>query len=473
MKKTINHIHIIVLTAAVLLASCSKDFIDKKPYDSVSVDQALSTEAGLGNALNGVYANMRAVGLYGRNLPVVGDLMADNTFVEVRNSGRYISQYNYSFIASDGIFTDTWTKAYKGILGANQIINATISGGKVAEIKAQARALRGLLYFKLVTIFAKPYTEDPNALGVPLVLTYDPYKLPARNTVSEVYAQIISDLQAGFVDGPAYASSVTLSKYAIEGLLAKAYLYMGDNAKAKAAALDVINNGGFTLLTSAGFNAYWQNPAADATQTETLFEIDADVVNNNGFDDLGGIYEYGYQDIYASQQLVSLYTATDVRSSLIVAGNTKSGAPASLVNKYPNAQNDDRDNLKVMRLSEVYLIAAEASLPANESDAKMYANNVATQRDPAFTGYTSTGAALLADIVQERRKELAFEGDRFNDLNRLKQPINRVQNAGAITAGAGNVYLTIAYPDNKRVAPIPQTEIQANASIAGQQNPGY
>jgi hypothetical protein len=143
------------------------------------------------------------------------------------------------------------------------------------------------------------------------------------------------------------------------------------------------------------------------------------------------------------------------------------------VKKYSNAQNADRDNPKVMRLSEVYLIAAEASLPANEADALMYLNMLMAQRDPAFIGYASTGAALLADIVQERRKELAFEGDRFYDMNRLKQTITRVPNGGAIQAGTGNVNLTIPYPDNRRVGPIPQAEIQANLNIAGQQNPGY
>src|SRR6185436_14283152 len=117
-----------------------------------------------------------------------------------------------------------------------------LSGGNVAAIKAEAYAIRGLVYFKLINIFAKPYTEDHNALGVPLVLDYDPYNLPARSTVGQIYQQIVNDLKAGFQDGPDYVNSTRFSKYAIEALLAKVYLYMGDNTNALAAAKDVIDN---------------------------------------------------------------------------------------------------------------------------------------------------------------------------------------------------------------------------------------
>ncbi|HET9824765.1 MAG TPA: RagB/SusD family nutrient uptake outer membrane protein, partial [Chitinophagaceae bacterium] len=392
----------------------------------------------------------------------------DNIYVEKKNSGRYLIQYNYTMSSSDGVAAEMWIAAYRGIMEANRVIDAEVTGANVAAIKAEAYAIRALLYFKLINIFAKPYTDDPSALGVPLVLHYDPYNLPSRNKVSEVYQQIVSDLKAAFQNGPGYVNSTRFSKYAIEALLAKVYLYMGDNANAKTAAVDVINNSAFTLLPASDYNNYWADPGNRDDQLETMLEIDADVINNNGFDDFAGMYLNGYDDMYASQQLYNLYSATDVRISVIESGFTKSGSAAFVVTKFPNAGNSDRDNIKVMRLSEVYLIAAEASLPGNETDAKYYLNALVAERDPAFPGYTSTGATLLNDIITERRKELAFEGDRFYDLNRLKMQIVRASNAGAIPAP-----LTIAYPADKRLAPIPLTEIQANPNIAGQQNPGY
>ena len=473
MKKSIYKFSSGTILMVMLLTACSKSFIEKAPYDSIPLNSALSDEVGVTNALNGAYAQMRTANLFGRDFPVIGDVQADNTFVETKNAGRYIPQYNYSMVNSDGVAAEIWTNAYTEILRCNQIITGTASGGLVPQIKAQAYALRALLYFKLITLFASPYTETPGGLGVPLVLTYNPTALPKRSKISEVYTQIISDFKAGFANGPAYVNSITLSKYAIEGLLAKAYFYMGDYTNAKAAALDVITNGGFTLVTPGNFVNYWANGAIQSNAVETLFEIDADAINNNGYDDLGSIYINGYQDLYASKQLVALYSGTDIRKSLLVLNSfTKSGASATLVNKFSNAQNSDRDNLKVIRLSEVYLIAAESSLPSNEGDALKYLNALVAQRDPLKI-YISGGAQLLNDIILERRKELAFEGDRLFDLNRLKLPIVRVQNGGAITAGQGNINLTVPSGDYRRIYPIPLNEIQANANIAGQQNPGY
>lgn len=456
-----------------LLTGCKKSFIQKVPYDSIPADQALGDASALQTALNGAYSEMRAVGLFGRDFPVIGDLQADNTYVEKKNSGRYLSQYNYSVVANDAVVTEMWSSAYTAILRANQIINSPLTGSDVDQIKAQAYAIRGLLYFKLVNIYAKPFTVDSSALGVPLVLQYNPYLLPSRSSVGTVYAQIVSDLKTAFQTAPVYVNSVNLSKYAIEGLLAKVYLYMGDNNDAETAAVDVINNSGFSLASPANYNSFWQNPAIKTDHVEVMFEVDCDVLNNNGFDDLGGIYINGYQDIYASSQLYNLYSPTDIRRTLLVDSTTKSGAQAYAVIKFPNAQNADRDNLKVIRLAEVYLIAAEAALPGNETTAKFYLNALMAQRDPSFPGYTSTGSQLLSDIVQERRKELAFEGDRFYDMNRLQLPINRAANTGAIPAGANDVNLSIPFPDNRRVAPIPQAELQSNQNIAGQQNPGY
>ena len=352
MKRT--HIIFFIAGFAFLLNSCSKDFITRNPADSINSSDALTDEAALTAALNGVYSQLRSVSLYGRDFPVVGDLQADNTFVE-------------SLV--DGVPSEMWSAAYTAILRANQIIDADATGGNVASIKAAAYALRALMYFKLVNIYARPYTADTSALGVPIVLHYNPYDLPKRNSVGEVYNQIVTDFQSGFADGAVYTSSIYLSKYAIEAMLAKTYMYMNKMAEAKSAAADVISNGPFALLSYNNYDSYWSDPAPRTDALETLLEIDANVINNNGYDDLAGIYINGYQDIYASSQLVALYGDNDVRKTVLINDQAKNGVPATLVNKYPNAQNSDRDNPKVMRLSEVYLIAAEAAARTGDEPA--------------------------------------------------------------------------------------------------------
>jgi len=467
MKTLINKIALALVLAGSLTA-CKKDFLERSPFDSLTPDQALASEDALATALNGAYSRLRTASFFGRDLPIINDVHSDNAYVEQKNAGRYLLWYNYTITDNDGNAANVWTIGYQAILRANRIIDADVTGGSVPEIKSQARAIRALSYFELVNMFARPYTDNPSGMGVPLVLNYDPTYYPSRSTVGEVYTQIVSDLTAAIADAPAYTKSTLLSKYAMEGLLAKVYLYMGDYANALSTAQDVINNSGFTLVSAAGFQAYWQNASGRTDKVETLFEVDADVINNNGFDDIGAIYINGYQDIYASQAVYDLYTATDARRSVLIVGNTKSGSPAVIVNKYPNGQSDDRDNLTILRLSDVYLVAAEAAARTNSDVVALgYLNNLMAVRDPA-TVYASSGATLIDDIITERRKELAFEGDRLFDLNRLMRDITRVANPGAIPGP-----LSIPYSDDMRIAPIPRNEIQANANIASQQNPGY
>jgi len=461
---------ILLLTAALALGSCSKSFVDKSSAFNLSMTEALSTPELLQTDLNGLYAELRNVDQFGRDFPVLGDLESDNTFLEARNSGRYVYQFAYTVPVTDNTTQAIWQESYNGILDANQIIDAKVTGGTTAATKAQAYALRALLYFKLVNIFAQPYTSDSTGMGVPLVLHYDVNATPGRATVAQVYHQIVSDLRTALVAAPEYTSSVFISRYAVEGLLARAYLYMGDYADAATAAVDVISNSPFTLVSPGAYQSFWANPNVQTSAIEVMFEIDCDPVNNNGFDDLGGIYFNGYQDIYCSLDLAQQYSSTDVRTEVLVPGYTKGGAPAFLVAKFPNATNTDKDNIKVIRLAEVYLIAAEAEAQLGDNtDAQNYVNAVAVMRDPAFGGYTDNGATLVTDIVQERRKELAFEGDRKYDLNRLGLAIDRKRNQGA-ASGDG---LSIPFPYEFRVAPIPQQEILRNPTIKGQQNPGY
>jgi starch-binding outer membrane protein, SusD/RagB family len=301
-------------------------------------------------------------------------------------------------------------------------------------------------------------------------LHYDVTAEPGRSSVAAVYKQIVSDLQTALVSAPDYVSSIFLSRYAIEGLLARVYLYMGDYPDAEATAVDVINSSPFTLVQYGAFKSFWSNPNVQTDAVEVMFEIDMDPINNNGFDDLGGIYINGYQDIYCSLQLAQLFSPTDARSQLLIYGVTKGGDSAYLVNKYPDAENTNKDHPKVIRLAEVYLIAAESAARLNDNnDAQVFVNDVAMLRDTAFHGYTDVGPALVADIIQERRKELAFEGDRLYDMQRCGLTINRGTNQGA-AAGDG---LSIPFPSPLRVAPIPEQEILRNSAIASQQNPGY
>jgi len=466
MRNIIKYKWFMVIAMVMVLPACKKEFLDKLPPTSLTPELALGTEADLQTALMGTYAGLRPTDLFGRTVPVFGDLNADNAYVSLTNSGRYTNFNNYTFTVADGNIVGMWRGAYTAILRANNIINSTIaSNANVNQYKGEAYAIRALCYWYLVQYFAKPYTDAPASLGVPIVLEYDPQLKPARNTVTEVYNQIISDLNQAYSLMTLFTNSTQFSKYAAKALQAKVYLSMGDKANAKTAAVDVINNSGFTVVPEAGYVAYWAVLTPRTDKVETLFEVSSNSTANNGFDALANIYnQAGYGDLLVSDALYALFEAADVRKSLYPTG-TRGGVPAVFANgKFPGTFGGEISDTKLLRLSDVYLVAAEASLPGDETGAKTYANYITSRR--GATAIASTGTQLFEDIITERRKELAFEGDRYLDLQRLKRDIARSSN---YPAAAQN----IPYTNFRRLFPIPQAELDANPNIRSQQNPGW
>lgn len=468
--KNLNH-YILTggLVSLLSMASCTKSFLDQKPYTSIAREDALKTPADIKTALNGTYANLRSGELRGAAVPLLGDLLADNIYLSTINIGMFNGENAYS-ITTDGAYSNrVWSFGYANILQANNIIDAPLKqGDEVMQYKGEAYAIRALVYFDLVRFFGKAYTVDANSLGVPIVLHYDPAALPKRNTVAEVYAQILSDLDQATTLMTQYKGSGRFSKYAALALKAKVNLYKGDYEQAYTQAKEVLNNSGFTLVGRTALAGYWAaaTPHDESNKVETLFELVSDAFNHNGIDELSMHYvqaDNSDGEMLTTKSLFDSYSPTDVRKSLILIGvrNRVGGEdPAYIVNKYP-VLNGDFNEKKVIRLSEVQLIAAEAAYRTNKGDALTLLNALMTRRDPSLT-YTSSGTALLADIVNERRKELAFEGDRYFDLNRLNQDILRTEEypSGIIPAG-----------DYRRIMPIPLGEMNVNPNMV--QNPDY
>jgi starch-binding outer membrane protein, SusD/RagB family len=457
---------------AVLITSCKKSFLELDPYAEVPTDLAITSESSMQTAVYGMYSQLRNANLYGRTLPLVGDLLADNLFISTTNSNRYIPEYNYTGTSTLANASGTWAAAYNAILRANNVIDADLPKTAITDqLKGEALTIRALMYFNLVNYYAKQYSVDPAADGVPLVLTFDPNLKPARAKVSEVYAQMEKDLTDAFaMMTNTTKNSSFVTKYAARALQARVYLFKQDWTKARDAALDVVNNGGYTLATAANLAAYWKNPAPVSNKQETIFEVTSDNVNNNGTNALSYFFDQtGYGDALSSDDFYNKFTATDARRELFTNG-TRAGLSVKIVNKYPNTNLvSDKDDTKVLRYAEVLLTLAEAYYRLNdEPNARLYLNQVAQRRDPAFAGYSSTGTQLLEDILLERRKELAFEGMRYLDLQRLNRDVVRVNvNSNYV----GVTPLVIPVTNNRRIFAIPQDERDANPNIT--QNPGY
>jgi len=464
--KRITIKNMIVTTVLFLsLASCEKSFLELKPPTSLTPEFALATEADLQVALRGAYAGLKSTALYGRSLMVLGDMMADNTYQSALNTNRYTNFNLYNYLVTDGDVAGLWNASYSVILRANNIINSPIAdNANIQQIKGEAYAIRALAYFNLVRYFASPYTLDPSKLGVPIITTYQADLKPERAKIADVYTLINKDLTQAFTLMTKFTNSSQFSKYSAKALQAKVYLAMGDKTNAKTAALDVITNSGFTAISSAAHTGYWAGVAPRTDKVETLLEISFDAVANNAFDALSYIYlqSGNYGDMLCSSELYDLFETADIRKSLYATG-IRGGLASVFVNKYSSFTGDHSDT-KVIRMSEMYLIAAEASYPSNTADALKYVNEVTSRR--GATAIASSGSALLEDIITERRKELAFEGERYLDMQRLQRNIARSKNYPAAA-------LSIDFTNYRRIMPIPQGELDANPSIKLQQNPGW
>jgi starch-binding outer membrane protein, SusD/RagB family len=481
------------LTGSIVMifSSCNKSFLDKKPYDAIIVQDAIKTDADMSAALNGLYSSLRATDFYGRTLAVKGDLMADHCFLSSANSGRYNNLAGYSMAKTDAYAYALWLNSYKAIKNANIIINSGLAASTdaVSHMYAEAYTIRALVHFDLCRNYAVPYTKDQNALGVPIVLAFDQYAKPARNTVKEVYTQVIADLTKAYsmakynqgqsmsITGPPISTRIInssfIGKYAIRALMARVYQHMGDWTNARDAALDVINNSGFTLVSNAGFVAYWKGANPITSKVETLFEVTSDANNSVADGTLAYLYTskpFGgaYGDILPTKQFYDMHTATDIRKKLYV-DTTRSGQQgrAYYVFKYPI--DPSYDDVKILRFSEMYLIAAEAyynlTVPASANN---YLNLFAVTRDPSVV-YNSSGTQILTDILNERLKEFAFEGYRFWDLTRLQMSFDKPQGQDASNNITSNIAVTPSTLNT--IFPIPNNEILVNPNMA--QNSGY
>ena len=463
-----------VLVAGTLITACDKQ-LQLEPKDSQSTDQALSTIKGVNAAIVGMYANMRSASYYGRYLFIYGDLSANDVYLAKANSNRFIPTFQRTFAAVDADALGIWTAGYSTIARANNIINAVdkVTADQTEKDLAKGQALftRALAYFDLVRIFAKPYNQGGGAqLGVPVVLVTDINGTPARNTVAEVYAQVINDLNQAktLLASTTSATKVTATKFAASALLSRVYLYKGDYANAITEANNV-TSAGYALVAASALPTFYTTVGT----SEEIFTLKFVATESLGSDNLGNMYlKPGYGDVRVSPDLVSIFdTANDARYKNYIGPFTNS--PLEFQNNKYKGQDGIQGmwSPKVLRLSEVILNRAEAyAKTANDVAALADLNQIRTKRGLAPL-VAVVGQPLVDSILTERRREFMFEGQHVFDLMRNGLPI--VRNYCNMPTEVATPTCTFAATDPKMIAPIPQAEIDANPSLKGQQNEGY
>lgn len=457
----------ILLIMIGFILSCSESFLELTPQQSVSDLEALTNLEDLNSSITGVYDEISGTYYYGRTMFMIPDVLADD--VKQNAQANRLKDYaEHIQRVSDADATNLWTGMYQGINAANNIINSNVevvpaSQADKNHIIGEAHALRGQIYFDMVRLFANhyTYTADASHLGVPLVLDFDPTRKPERNTVKEVYDQIILDMTTAISlmkTTSRSGNSNTLSSTSVKALLSRVYLYKEDWANAEARATEVIGSG-FSLVSNANYLNLWNTD----NSPESIFEISMTETDN--VSGLAALYlPSGFGDYLPSNDVVSLFVVGDARLSNFEVDPLlfNEFVPYRMI-KYPNISG--YDNVKVMRLAEIYLIRAEARafIGSNISGAQEDLDRVRQRGLPSAPNVTATGQALNDEIMLERRLELCFEGQRLWDLMRKKEDIVRTQCTAQICL--------IPYGDDTNILPIPQIETDVNPNITP--NPGY
>ncbi|MFI5159479.1 MAG: RagB/SusD family nutrient uptake outer membrane protein, partial [Sphingobacteriales bacterium] len=139
--------YIYILLAATIFASCKKDYLVQAPPNAVPIASSIKTESDMADAVNGMYSTLRSSSFFGRDVPMLGDELADNIYISSSNAGRYLAENNYTFIATTAEPANIYSQGYYAILQANRIIATNLpSSANVNELKGEAYTVRALTY---------------------------------------------------------------------------------------------------------------------------------------------------------------------------------------------------------------------------------------------------------------------------------------------------------------------------------------
>jgi hypothetical protein len=496
----------IVVLMLIGAGACKKSFLDQTPQNAVSsgdFKNASDAEA----AIVGAYSLMAnsVYWYYNWNYLLDGDVRADNCYSG--GSAPDIDAIdNFTSVATDNQpISEDWYELYMDIGACNSVLDnvpaitdALLTPTRKAQILGEAKFLRAYHYSHLVRNYGAVVLQLHTIVG-------DQHTLKARSPVDSVYAQIIADLKDAEAALPAtYADQASshsrATKGAADAVLAKVYAQTGDYAN----CLDYCNRvlppsyggtgtAGYQLLP----NFDWLFDSQHKNSAESIFELQhtAGTITHGYAEGLilppSPLTQYWTKFAPPTQDIVKAFRAAgdSVRfaSSVTWAYNgpgtanpVTSPAHYGATDTIPYIWKIGRnftggwsggsgDNLVLLRLADIILLKAEAlNALGRTSEAIPLVNAIRARVSLAPVTVSSPSDVALA-ILNERRLELAFEGERWYDLLRFgAQYTINLMNGQVDGKGVSLGYLVTP---NRLLYPIPQADRDNNPNLS--QNPGY
>ncbi|SHG09094.1 SusD family protein [Bacteroides luti] len=420
------------------LSGCDSE-LNTESETSLSAGEIFQTQTRIEGLVNGMYKALKGASMFGGRIHLYLDVRGEDFINVTGNSYTAYESWTNSYTSGSNDINNTWQQAYAAINNANIIIDglAKSTGVISDEVKtqyvAEAKFVRALSYYTLVTIYARPYTENDGASkGLPLRLQAETTSANndlARSTVKEVYKQILEDLDFAETNLPDSYSSSALNttrahKSTAIALKTRVYLNKGDFQNVIAEAKKIVPQTDAPFSATTGVKHALQSDittlfGSNFLTTESILSMPSTASDSySGQSAIAYVY-YSNKEYYLNPSGIlgsSLWGTNDARRNLI---ELKSGK--YYLKKYTKVS-PYIDYIPVIRYSEILLNYAEAALRTNNNALAIKLLEAVHHRSdagfvfPASSENTST--ALLETIRQERRIELLGEGFRSNDLLR-------------------------------------------------------
>lgn len=471
-----------ILACSTMMVSCDS-WLEVKPYDKISEGELQKSEEGYQKMLNGIYIDLNSDALYGQSLSVemievMGGAYAIGTDNSVWGNYKDLSNYQYGTEYWRNRLDQTWNKAYALILNCNKILEnidqnqGLFTGGNYYAVKGEALALRAMLHFDMLRLFGPVYAKDSDKKAIPYYNKQTNSPEPIL-TAKEVAEKVVADLEearillandpvktegtlmSGSQDGTSNFMryrALRLNYYAVEALLARVNLYMGNKTEAFKYATDVIkttDQGIFPFvdkslvigspadpdrifssevlfaLTNTSRSKIHKNFYDPSRLPNYVFRMDDNLMSNIVYG--GAATTGGYQDDYR------------YRANWIATGSNRYFYKYSDMVANGSIQNT---MIPMIRLGEMFLIAAE-SQSDNLANGVQYVNALRRNRGVANL------QTLTPDLLKyEYIRELYGEGQLFYLYKRLNSDIITSSNANK-NPKASDLIFVVPLPDSE------------------------
>ena len=471
-----------ILACSTMMVSCDS-WLEVKPYDKISEGELQKSEEGYQKMLNGIYIDLNSDALYGQSLSVemievMGGAYAIGTDNSVWGNYKDLSNYQYGTEYWRNRLDQTWNKAYALILNCNKILEnidqnqGLFTGGNYYAVKGEALALRAMLHFDMLRLFGPVYAKDSDKKAIPYYNKQTNSPEPIL-TAKEVAEKVVADLEearillandpvktegtlmSGSQDGTSNFMryrALRLNYYAVEALLARVNLYMGNKTETFKYATDVIktaDQGIFPFvdkslvigspadpdrifssevlfaLTNTSRSKIHKNFYDPSRLPNYVFRMDDNLMSNIVYG--GAATTGGYQDNYR------------YRANWIATGSNRYFYKYSDMVANGSIQNT---MIPMIRLGEMVLIAAE-SQSDNLANGVQYVNALRRNRGVANL------QTLTPDLLKyEYIRELYGEGQLFYLYKRLNSDIITSSNANK-NPKASDLIFVVPLPDSE------------------------